>query len=326
MDLGFIVSSTTHFKYIIPLIIEANKRGVSCTVFMKESSKYNDPYKYINTVNGFSSEFNFKIENLKSINGFDGVVFMIEGVGVDSVPRLNKKVSLVSGWDFFYLYDGYVNLVDKIIFPSKFIAEYENKTSDKNLYIGSPKYDIQLDKQKIIEKYNISSKKNALIIYPNLPALAARCGHKKIDYKKIYGYLRNMGYNIVVKARKKGAARGLDRGDQYIEDFSWFPHDTMELIEACDIVIISGSTTAKECIMLNKPFIDFPIALDPVVFSYLYNYGYCRVLEPSVEFDEFNKAISELLSSDYTKEFERSRKNHLFENDNISAKILDSVL
>ena len=55
----------------------------------------------------------------------------------------------------------------------------------------------------------------------------SRCGHKNINYENIYGYLKKTGYNIIVKARKKAPAPLKYQGDMYVENFSWFPHDTM---------------------------------------------------------------------------------------------------
>jgi len=326
MNLGFILSQMNHLRYIIPLIAEANRRGIHSIVFSYKSIKYNSPHKHPKETSCLSEKFSFDIKDFSCIKDFVGTVFVIEGVFANEVPLSNKKISLICSWDFVPLYDKYVNIVDKIVFPSKFIARHENKVSEKNLYLGSSKYDIKLDKQKILEKYKIKSKKNALIIYPNFSALKAKYGHKKIKYTNIYEYLRKIGYNVIVKARGKARALEGDTGDQYFEDFSWFPHDTMELIEVCDMVVISGSSAAEECIMLNQPFIEFSIALVPVVFEYLYNYDYCKILDPSVQFEEFKNAIIALLSKDHNESFKEARKNHLFEKGDVSKKILDSIL
>jgi len=326
MNLGFILGQTTHLRYILPLIIEANKRDINSVVFLYKCNKYNSPHKHMGVIKRFAKEYNFEIRNCKSIDSFDGTIFTVEGSLMDGISKSNKIVSLVCTWDFVKLYDKYIDKVDSVIFPSKFIAKRANKISDKNLYLGSPKYDIKLDREEILKKHNIKSKKNALVIYPNFPGLEARCGYKKIKMTKVYAFLRKMGYSVIVKARGKAPAKGTHQGDKYIEDASWFPHDTMELVEVADIVVIIGSAVAKECVMLSRPFIDFPIASDPVCFEYLYNYDYCRSLSPSVGFEEFSRAINELTTNDYSKEFQLARQKCLFESGNVCAKILNEVL
>lgn len=327
MKLGFIVTQMSHLKYQIPLIVEGNKRGLDSTVFMYKSDKYHCPYRYEQLLIDMGNEYGFTVKSIDGISDFqDGVVFVIEGSLADRVPSSNKKVSLAIAWDFINIYDQYIENVDLAIFPSKSVARDINAVPEKTLYLGSPKYDIRLDEEALKKKYGIQTKKNALVIHPNFQGLVGTGGHKSINLPQIHDYLRQMGYTVIVKARGKASASADSRGDKYIEDFSWFPHDTMELVEIADIVVILGSVTAKECIMLNQPFIEIPIASKPVLFTYLYEYDYCRVIDAQVSFEEFRDSINELLSSDHMEEFDKARKEHLFEAGNVSAKILDEVL
>ena len=327
MRLGFIVTQMAHLKYQIPLMLEGKRRGLDSTVFIYKSGKYHCPYRYKKELEGLGRQYGFDIKEISDISDFhNNIVFLIEGSLVERVPDSNKKISLAIAWDFINTYDQYIHKVDLTIFPSKSVARDINVIPDKTLYLGSPKYDIKLDKDTIRNKYNITTDKNALFIHPNFHGLKQVCGHKDINISRIHGHLRKMGFTVIVKARGKAPAPDNQKGDKYIEDFSWFPHDTMELIEISDIVIILGSVTAKECIMLNKPFVNFAIALKPVLFTYLYDYDYCRLMDMDIQLDEFKNSIDKLLSIDHTEAFLKARKDHLFESGNVSAKILDKVL
>jgi len=141
--------------------------------------------------------------------------------------------------------------------------------------------------------------------------------------RKIYSFLRRMGFSVIVKARGKDPATL--KGDRYFEDFSWYPHDSMELMTLCDIVINFDSTAIKECVMLDVPMINFHIKpYDRLEF--LYNYGYVKQLKPTVSFDGFSESIKSLMGQYLGDEFERARVNHLFEKGkNVSASILDEI-
>jgi len=324
--MNFILTEMTFLRYFIPLILEGNKRGVSSKVFWSTNTKYSNPSIFLPLLKNMSMDYGFDLLPISAINDYADVTFMVEGAGLSNIRHKGRQVVITATMDFITLYPKYIDKVDNVVLCSKFFAEHYGVLSEKNLYLGSPKYDVQFDKDEIAKKYNIRTKKNALFIHPNFHALERRCGHKKINVVRIHKYLNRMGYTVIVKARGKAKAEVAQRGDKYIEDFSWFPHDTMELIEIADIVIILGSTTAKECVMMNQPFVNFCIALDPVDFVYLYNYDYCRILDPEVGFDEFSKAIVELLSKDHSNAFEEARKKHLFESGNVSTAILDIIL
>jgi len=325
MKLGFVLGQMTYLRYFIPLVIEANKRGLDCVFFHIESHKYNSPHKHKKSLEKLCKDYNFILLPFEDLKEFEGIVFMMEGIGIDSVKKENKKIVLNYMRDFNVHYDKYVNKADYIILPSKFFADHYKKHSDKNLYLGTPKYDVEFNKEEIFKKYNIATNKNALIVFPTLSHLSTKYGIKNIKFIDIYKFLHKMGYNVMVKARGKEPAPNELRGDNYFEDFSWFPHDTMELIKICDIVISFDSGVSKECVMLDTPFINYHIIISNVFsFSFLYNnYRYCVNLESNVDFEEFSNIVNRLTTEDLTEEFKRSRKNHLFEANDVSKQILD---
>ena len=117
-------------------------------------------------------------------------------------------------------------------------------------------------------------------------------------------------------------------GDHYFEDFSWYPHTTMELIQVSNFIVNFDSTTIKECVMLNTPLVNFHVKpFSPSTFmGFLYDYPYCKQLNPNLDFQQIKVAIEEIEQSDYDEHFKEARKKHLFESGKVSKKILDFVL
>jgi hypothetical protein len=208
--------------------------------------------------------------------------------------------------------------MDEIIFPNEFFATYYKTLSDKNRYLGTPKYDVVLDRQQIIEKYELKDEKYALIAFPRYRDL------KQVDLHKLYEFLEKMGYSILLKTRgKEPVPRELRKG-RYFEDGEWYPHVTMELIEASDIVVNFDSATIIECIMANTPLINFNIK--PFVpVDFLYNSGYCQQLKPKVSYEAFKDAVEFLTTADLTSDFDGIRQKYLFEPGRVSQTILDEV-
>ena len=82
----------------------------------------------------------------EEIKKFEGPTFLIEGVGRERLDKTkHQSYSITYMTDFSLSYKNYIDEVDRVIFPSKYIAEHYEKDNSKNLYLGSPKYDIELD-------------------------------------------------------------------------------------------------------------------------------------------------------------------------------------
>jgi hypothetical protein len=318
MDINFITGNCSYLKYYLPLIIEFNKRGISSNILLIKSKRYSDPYLNIKDIKLLSSEYHFNIDNISNIKS-NAVNFQIEGSGCKNIKN-GVKISLTSLTDFQVLYDKYIDNVNYVIFPSKYFAEYYGKISNKNLYLGSPKYDTVFDIVKIRQKYDIKCNKNVLILFPRNRDVNI------LELTKIYNCVHKLGYNIIVKTRGKDRTNKLLRGDKYFEDFSWFPHTTMELMLVCDFIINFDSTSIKECVMLNVPIINFRIKPFVRPMEFLYNYSYCKNLRIQSSEKEIEVAIHEISNRTYLEEFNLSRKKYLFEKEGVAKKIVDFTI
>ncbi|MAH49642.1 hypothetical protein CMI37_27715 [Candidatus Pacearchaeota archaeon] len=334
-SMNFILSEMTFLRYYIPLVIEGNRRGVVSNIFVGRSDKYNCPCKNLQTLHSLSNQYGFDMFDLRSIDlspvsNRDGPIFLSEGVGIDLVQHMrNKKISTTYMDDFNGKnYARYINKVDHIIFPSEYVANHYEKISEKNLYLGSPKYDYgEWDKEKLLEKYELPHEKFFLVVFPRTRDL------HKIDMGRIYDFVRSAGYKIIVKTRGKDPiSNRTHMGDYFYMDYSWYPHDTMELIHISDFVINFDSTAIKECAMLNTPVINFDVkprvryGIDMgkhrLGYSFLYEQEFCQNLRPDVSREEFANAVEALVSRDLTSSFSEARKKYLFEG-NSSKRILD---
>ena len=324
---NFILAEMTFLRYFIPLIIEGNNRGLESTIFYLPCNKYTCPRRHYDILVNLSSEYKFDIKNIDQINENSGLMFMIEGVGRGYCDNRYKKISLTYMTDFVGMYAAYVHEVDYVIFPSEFMASLRSEisVSEKDLYLGSPKYDISFDSEEIYKKYNINdnkillyNKKKAFVILPRQRDML------NVDFKILYDSLRELDFSIITKTRGKDPfSQSHIRGNYHFMDFSWYPHDSMELMHASDLVINFSSTAIKECVLLKKPLVNFHIKPFKKPLDFLYDYKYCENFEAQYDIDKFKESVQFLTSADLDSEFDMSIKNHLFEKGNVSKKILD---
>ena len=307
--MNFIISEMTFLRYFIPLITEGNRRNISSTVYTIGCNKYSCPIKNISSLKELSKKYNFLVKPIQHIKNHHAPTFMIEGVGIDYLSEKHEKIVIPYMIDFISLHKRYIDKADHIVMPSKFIAEFYNIPQEKLLYLGSPKYDVQLDKNEILKKYNLQKdRKRALVVFPRTRDL------HKVDLARIYSYLNQAGFEILVKARGKEPVSSRLQGDHYYIDYSWHPHDTLELLHVSDILINFGSTTVKEATLLNTPLIDFNIKPKDVPrgFSFLYDYDFCSVVDPNISYEDFKFNLQKLVSKDFTHSFQNAKENHLF--------------
>ena len=321
--INFAVKEMTALRYFIPLVEEARRRGIKSNFFIGGTNKYNCPFRYHETLRDLANEHQINMYDIDALRDVEGLTFYIENVCLDQSSSKNKKVSLTYQNDFINegdsCYHNYVNYVDHVIFPSEFFAKFHGTVSDKNLYLGSPKYDVEFTRDDVLRKYDLPRNTNALILFPKLRDLG------KSNIVEIYNHIRALGYNILVKSRGKDPIMDEKmRGDRYFEDASWHPHTSMELMSVSDLIINFGSTAIKECVMMRKPVINFPIKPHQIekTFPFLYEYDYCRQLQPNCDFREFEAAVDYLTRTDHTDAFSQSIKSHLF-NYKSAPRILD---
>jgi hypothetical protein len=151
----FAISEMTALKYFLPLVVEGNKRGIHSTLILFRSNKYNCPFlkEHLEQLTLFSKIYNFTLRESGQDDKIKDVVFFIEGVLRDKPICKSKSISLCYSTDFRMGYEKYINEVDYVVFSSKHLSNYYNKHNEKNLYLGSPKFDCHLNNDDIINKY-----------------------------------------------------------------------------------------------------------------------------------------------------------------------------
>ena len=151
--MNFILKECTFLRYFIPLTIEGNKRNIKSRYFIYSSGKYNCPITNKNAIRKLSEKYKFDICEGSDIKLHSGLTFLVEGVGADYLGGQHKKVSITYMTDFTVSYPKYIDKVDFVILPGKFISDYYKiPKSPKNIYLGSPKYDIILNKKNFFIK------------------------------------------------------------------------------------------------------------------------------------------------------------------------------
>jgi len=328
MYINFLLTEMTYLRYFMPLVLESQSRGIECRMFICKSSKYTDPYRSKSTLEELKSKYKVDVKDVGYISKNPSeITFLLEGSGIEYIQYETTKVVLVGTLDFTVIYDSYINSSDYVVFPSKFIAEYYNKINDKNLYLGCPKYDVKLDRKDILKKYSLDDNQNALIVFPKLQDL------QKIDMNGIYNILHGMGYKIIVKTRGKDRIPTQFKGDHSFEDFSWFPHSSMELISVSDVVVNFDSATVKECVMLRHPFINFRVKNElnrfvggEIPFNFLYNDDYCINFKNGFNASSFEDAVRTIVIKDCGDSFNFAIKKYMHEGNGTSKKILDELM
>ena len=187
----------------------------------------------------------------------------------------------------------------------------------KKCFLWNPKFDVHLNKDLILEKYNLNkSEKYAVLFYPRKRDLG------KIQLEKIYSVVSEIGYKLLVKTRGKDLILNKKHmGDHLFVDDSWFPHTGMELIEISDIVINFGSTVVEESVMLNTPIIEFDIKPPERKYFYqLYDFNYAKVLNANASKDLIKESIMILTNrKELRHDFKRARDKYLYKNSYLSS-------
>lgn len=343
--MNFIVSEVTFLRYFIPLIIEGNKRGVTSKVFLRVTpSKYNCPGKWMERIKELSAEYAFETLSISKIDTEPGLTFLVEGCGIEHLNNSHYKISLTFMLDFCGdRYDKYIDKVDFVIFISEFVAKHYNRISEKNLYLGSPKYDVTLDRDIIIKNFKLNpDKRNVFILGPptsrRSDTIYPHLNKNKIN--SLYNNLREnlKEYNFIYKTRGKDPLAGnpySNKTGSQFEDSFWFPHDSMQLIHISDFVVCFDSSAIKEVTMMEKPLINFKTmdslpSLDPPRcltkargFDFLYQYNHCLDRTLDLSSKELEKDINHLLTSKF--DFTEAKQKHFYLGKRSSEDILNTL-
>ena len=343
-EINFLINEMTFLRLFLPLVVEGNKRGIKSNFFYFGAS---GKYSCVNTsknkpvllkilkehgANAFPADILPALEKA-SAQTVKAPFFCVCGVGSNFAPEAATIFSMTYGSDFINMYDRYIDKVDHVIFPGKDFAVSTNKMSEKNLYLGSPKFGVSYDKEEVCEKYGLSKeRKKALIIFPDYNKYPP-----KVELKEVYQALEKSDYDIIVKSRGKNPVHPAARGHYYFEDSSWYPHTTLELIEASDLVVThAASATIKEIINFKKPFLDLDVQFKkqggknprPTIrdnFHFLYDYNFYRVISGTMLFPTIREQIRILEENDYTEQFDLAIERHFCAKNTICANILDKA-
>lgn len=324
----FLFMEMTWLRYFVPIIRAGNARGIRSQVFVGPSNgKYNCPRVHFSTLQRIANEEGFELRDTTDL--CPGTYFTIEGVGPkgkastrSAMPENTRVISIPFNGDFVLMAPDYHDKVDRVSMLSKPFAEFYDTVYPNNVYVGCPKFSLDLEPAQINEKYSFDpARKKALIIAPK------RRDRGRMNVSAVYDALHDLGFEIIVKTRGKDPITpGIERGDHYFEDASWFPHDTMEFIHVSDIAFNFGSGAVKECVMLDTPFVDFKVKSWRKLFEPLYDYDYCANFEPDYDTNELVSEIERLTSNDFGAEFERARKEWLSEGHDSADKMVDLFL
>ena len=314
----------TFLRYFLPLIIEGNKRGLSSTVIMLPSRKYNCPYisQHTDQLKLLSEKYNFTLCNYGEENKNKEVVFLVEGVSKEKVSNKSKTISLCFSTDFTLGYERYINDVDHVVIVSKYVSEYYKKHSEKNLYLGSPKFDCVLDDDEILKKYTLDLiRKKAIIFYPRTRDLGL------CQLERISSYLKELDYQIIIKSRGKDPIQQNHKhlAEKCLYDFSWFPHTSLELIKVSDLIINFSSSVIEETTSYKKPMINFHIKPFTKPFEFLYDYSFVKNINQDFQKKDFENAVINLQNNNYSTEFKLAN-DLLFDTKNSSKDIIDFVV
>ena len=281
MNLEFSFHDCVALRYFIPLVKEASSRGHKSLFNVKPGWKYN----------GSSHEINKKqITNLMSkYNIQEGSKGDIQVVIEGSELIRNSKMtcySLTVMLDYISHYYRYIDDVDYVVFPSRWFVDmlkdtfnkpqrswHEGaqkcldaniETNSKNLYLGSPKYDVDFDREKICNRHGIDKdQRYVLILYPRPETLGM------IDIDKICNSIYSMGRIPILKSRGKHPFLK-HHVERYLHTYDmWYPATTLELMYIADEVIGTNTSSIKEAVMMNTPMTNV-CAHDYQILSELY--------------------------------------------------------
>ena len=332
--MNFFVVEMNALKYFVPLIKEGNERGIMSTVYWQPCGKYNCPERHINNLKNLSEQIGFRLEKHTAQTASENPTFLIEGIGHQNFK--GKKIALTAMVDYRGedgLYDASIKNIDYYVFPNKSWINSMPETGDslhgaakpnkpkflndeKNLFLGSPKYDVELNKEEIIKKHNLSTKKKCFLFYPRHRDI------HQINMHKILSILEGMDYEILIKYREKEQCDlPSNKNIKIFKDESWYPHTSMELIYASDMVINTDSTGIKECVFFKKPVLNFKIKPFVNWLNFLYDKKFHQELTLPFNYESIEEKIkkAELVEE---KDFKNTIDKFLFDPGS-SKRILD---
>lgn len=333
----FYLNQMAWLKIYMPVVDELLREGKQCIFLLEPSGKYSCCFKKENSNKLLSiiqplgvKYIDNNFEKIK-FNPKD-ILFCVEGnVGSSRVKKVSNNIDtivLTNCSDFRFRYDEYVKRsnVKKIIFGSMNIAKYYNKLSEKNCYLGLPKFDFFDSKDSVYKKYDLDKfEKYCLLVAPRKQHVS------NFPWEKCVKTLREKGYKVIVKSRGKDSYRSMfpnkklsQFGDYYFEDYFWFTHDTTDLLSISDLMINTGSLAIEEAIFTNTPTINYELK-DHLNLSLLYDYNFATSIKINQAYD-LSKMIDDILRSDIVYEFKKCKTENFNNIGCASTHIVENIL
>jgi len=326
--MNFLLMEMTYLKYFYPMIQGCIRRNIPVNIFIHPTRKYNNP------CSGKSSDILKRLMGEKctiqplslGIKNLDPVM-TVEGVGRDHAPKESKVYALTYQTDFSFSYPGYKDRCENIFFISEKYAQFYDHISEKNVYLGTPKFDLIPSREEVLKKYRLDKKrKHAFILYPRKRDLNME------KLREIYEALKEENYFIIVKSRGKDPVDKacFSAGDLYLEDEEWYPHPSLEALAVSDVVINFDSTGIEEAVQLRVPLINFRSKPFDPMLPFLYDYEYCVQVQKDIDLEHVRSttvsALKSLLRKDLTKSFDASIQANLSPVKNSTNEILNFIL
>jgi len=295
-DIVFSIGDCNNIKYYMPIIQHAKKRKITYSFDLNFgwnkwcSISFGNNLSWVKTL--------MKNHNIPEFSREKDVASVrICNEGRHNPENREKDTliySLTSLTDYTYTYFKYIDNIDFCVFPSTYFTKFfedekhvilgtggektkdivkktkqsieDNK--DKNLFLGSTKYDCLetfKSKKEICEKYNLNPEfQYVLFMYPRANDL------QKTQYSNTLKEYQAKDYKIISKTRRKDPfAKKEDCIDYYFYDKEFWPSTTLELIQISDKVVNTDSCTVKESVMLETEIVNIN-SKDYNVLEHLY--------------------------------------------------------
>tara|TARA_Y100000401_G_scaffold117239_1_gene125267 strand:- start:4258 stop:5403 length:1146 start_codon:yes stop_codon:yes gene_type:complete len=372
----FLLGEMTHLRYFVPLIRECDQRGIKSCLLTYQTNKYNCVNAHSAQLKQAINKYNTEIQSAHLFKKSNEIIFSIEKAaelankkGIISLDIFlqNNHYVLTYQHDYAINYDVFSKYAKKVIFPSKWLLDdcesfindhrtaptkwsKEKVKSSKNVCIGSPKYDINLDKQDIIAKYKLSAKRKVLFLFPTPDPSSSynfsrqsngslykdniEHGLTTDQIQSLYKTIKSLDFEVLTKSRAKHLIPSAFENDidKCFYDDSWFPHTSMELMEVSDLVIMVDSTSVKECVLQKVPFINFDLkneeryvtAID--AYKPLFDFEYCYNYKAFPELEHLKNTITKLTNQSFSQQFDLAIDQYLFQPGESSRKIVNFAL
>lgn len=171
--------------------------------------------------------------------------------------RSYKIVNLVHSVDNFHVKAIPAGAIDVSIVPYERYGEYLDWDKKDYVALGLPKYDVvaNLNPEKIRAKYKLP-KKYILLLVPNNNLL-----NVGVIYR-IVRAIKKRGYEVVLKGKYPKCHKrlyGYMGSNYFLNDVSFYPFITHELIVASSGVIGFDTTAVEEILMCERPLVNLSV-------------------------------------------------------------------